>query len=193
LVTAPLYGRWHALVRRMSADPADRNWVNALNGDPRFRAPAGMGTLVIQKGQEEYMKLAWQQIGEILAVNRKIHFVQMAVKASQAAYEKHLAPLPDARALPVLSPVFSKVMGSPVTVSRLVRESRLTRAAMSGPMRKQLRPRGLLARRAFPQASRAAPAAEMLRQLNDGRISAAPPLALPPGPTLERATETVAA
>ncbi len=191
LVTAPLYGRWHALVERISAKPENRNWVNELNCDPRFRAPSGMGTLVIQKGQEDYMKLAWQQIGEILAVNRRIHFVQMAVKASQAAYEKHLAPLPNSRALPILAPVFSKVMGSPVTVSRLVRESRLTRAAMSGPMRKQLRPRGLLARRAFPETSRAAPAAEMLRQLNDGTISAAPPRPAPAGPTLERATESI--
>ena len=96
VVTAPLYGRWHALVERVSADPADRNWVNELNTDPRLRSPAGMGTRVIQQNQEEFMKLAWQQIGEILAANRKIHFVQMALKASQAAYEKHLAPLPDA-------------------------------------------------------------------------------------------------
>jgi hypothetical protein len=191
LITAPLYGRWHALVERISARPEDRNWVNELNDDPRFRAPAGMGTLVIQKGQEDYMKLAWQQIGEILAVNRKIHFVQMAMKASQAAYEKHLAPLPDTRALPILSPVFSKVLGSPRTVARLVRDSRLTRSAMSGPMRKQLRPRGLLARRAFSESSRAAPAGEMLRQINAGTISAAPPRPVALGPTLERATESV--
>ncbi len=192
VVTAPLYGRWHALVERVSADPADRNWVNELNTDPRLRSPAGMGTRVIQQNQEEFMKLAWQQIGEILAANRKVHFVQMALKASQAAYEKHLAPLPDHRAMPILAPVFRKVMGSPVTVHHLVRESRLTRSALGGAMRKQLRPRGLLARRAFPRATRASGAAALVRRINEGKISAAPPRAVPDGPTLERVADVLA-
>ncbi|HEV8117668.1 MAG TPA: hypothetical protein VGQ32_04040 [Thermoanaerobaculia bacterium] len=189
VVTAPLYGRWHALVDRINADPAQSNWVNELNSDPRFRAPAGMATRVIQEGQEEYMKLAWQQIGEILAANRKVAYVQMAVKASQAAYEKHLAPLPEERALPILAPVFRKVMGSPVTIQAQVSESLLTASALGGAMRKQLRPRGVLARRALPATGRAAGAAAMLRPMNEGLISAAPPRPLPEGATLERVIE----
>jgi hypothetical protein len=192
LVTAPLYGRWHALVNRISAQPQNRNWVNELNSDPRFRAAAGMGTLVIQKHQEEYMKLAWQQIGEILAANRKVHFVQMAMKANQAAFIRHFAPLAAGQALPVLAPVYRKVMGSPVTVHYLVQESRLTRATLSGPMRKALRPRGPIARRALPEDARASLMAETLGKLNDGTISAAPPRPPATGPTLERTTETVA-
>jgi hypothetical protein len=192
IVTAPLYGRWHALVERISADPADRNWVNALNSDPRFRAAAGMGTRIVQDNQEEFMKLAWQQIGEILAANRKVHFVQMALKASQAAWEKHLAALPQERALPILAPVFRKVMGSPVTIQRLVAESRLTRSAVGGAMRKQLRPRGLLAKRALPNAAGPSGAGAMLTPMNDGKISAAPPRPVPPGPTLERVSDAIA-
>src|SRR5204863_1096581 len=99
VVGVPLYGRWHALVERISVEPEHVSWVNELNSDPRFRSYAGMGTLVIQKNQEDYMKLAWQQIGEILAANRKVHFLQMALKASQAAFVKHVAPLEQARAL----------------------------------------------------------------------------------------------
>ena len=184
VVTAPLYGRWHALVERMSADPANRNWVNELNADPRWRAPAGMGTRVIQENQEDLMKLAWQQIGEILAANRKVAYIQMALKASQAAWEKHLAPLPRERALPILGPVFRKVMGSPVTIHHEIRESRLTGSALGGPMRKALRPRGLLARRALPAGERAG-AAAMLRPINEGRISPAPARPAPTGATLE--------
>jgi hypothetical protein len=187
VVSAPLYARWHALVQRISVDPSRRNWVNELNGDPRLRSVAGFGTSVIQRKQEEYMKLAWQQIGEILAVNRRIHFVQVSMQASQLAFQKHLAPLPDETALAVSSPVFRKVMASPTTVHALVEQSQLPRAAMSGAFRKQLRPRGALARRTFPgrEATRS-PLAEAVARLNAGAISAAPPRQLPEGPTLER-------
>ncbi len=71
LITPPLYGRWHAAVERLltAADgtslPNNRNWIHELNLDPRFRVPAGFGTRVIQKHQEEYMNVAWQQIGDV--------------------------------------------------------------------------------------------------------------------------------
>jgi hypothetical protein len=188
-VTAPLYGRWHAMVERISTAPENRTWVNELNGDPRFRAVAGMGTLVVQKNQEEYMRLAWQQVGDVLALNRKVHFVQMALQASHTCYLKHLVAMPDAKGLAVMSPVLAKVMGSPVTVRHLVQESRLTSATLSGAMRKQLRPRGRIARAAFPAELRRAAMQETIRQVNDGKISAAPPRRPPPGPTLERAVE----
>jgi len=187
VVTAPLYGRWHALVKRVSADPAQRNWVNELNVDPRRRAAAGFGTRVIQKYQEEYMRIAWQQVGDVLAANRRIHFVQYALQASQRAWERNVAPLDDARALALTAPLFAKVRGSPVTVRHIVEQSRLPRPAMSGAFRKQLRPRGAIARRAFAAAPerRRTGLAQAIAQLNAGTISAAPPRPAPKGPTLE--------
>jgi hypothetical protein len=187
VVTAPLYGRWHALVKRISADPAKRDWVNELNIDPRMRAVAGFGTRVIQKRQEEYMRLAWEQIGDVLAANRRIHFVQFALQASQRVWERHVVTLDDERALAMTAPVFARVMGSPTTVRTLVDESRLPRAAVSGAFRKQLRPRGLLARRSLAQAPdrRRRGVAQAVAQLNAGAISAAPPRVAPKGPTLE--------
>ncbi len=187
IVTAPLYGRWHALVQRISADPFKRNWVNELNVDPRYRSVAGFGTRVIQQNQEEYMKLAWAQIGEILAANRRIQLFQVSMQASQLAFQKNVVPLPDERALAISRPVFTKVMASPVTVHALVGASRLPEAAFTGAFRTQLRPRGALARRAFPGlAPFASPLTQAVAKLNDGTVSAAPPRPLPGGPTVER-------
>ena len=190
VVTAPLYGRWHALVERISADPAQRHWINELNVDPRWRAAAGFGTRVIQVHQEEYMKFAWKQIGEVLAANRRLYFVQFAMQASQRVFERSIATMPVERAFAVTAPVHRRVMGSPVTVQHLVNQSRLPRAAISGAFRKQMRPRGLAARRAFTRAGLAPREAisTVLRQLNDGTLSAAPPLPPPAGPTLEGST-----
>jgi hypothetical protein len=190
VVTAPLYGRWHALVQRISADPLQRNWVNELNADPRYRSVGGFGTRVIQQNQEEYMKLAWAQIGEILAANRRIQLFQVSMQASQLAFQKNLVPLPDERVLAISRPVFTKVMASPVTVHALVGASRLPDAALTGAFRKQLRPRGALARRAFPRLEPgASPLTHAVAKLNDGAVSAAPPRPAPGGPTVERFAE----
>jgi hypothetical protein len=191
IVSVPLYGRWHALVDRVRPFAEHRNWINELNTDPRYRAVAGMGTRVIQDNQESYMQLAWEQIGDILGMNRKISFLQMSVKASDALYAKSLVPLATEQALAVTASVMRKVLGSPVTVHRLVKESRLPRAALSGAMRKQLRPRGQLARRAFG-ADGTAPFRRMIAGLNEGTLTAAPPRPAPVGATYESTLTSVA-
>jgi hypothetical protein len=198
LISIPLYGRWHAMVDRAQAFPEHRNWINELNTDPRFRAVAGMGTKVIQENQESYMKLAWEQIGDVLGMNRKIAFLQVSVKASAALYAKSLVPLSTEHALAVTAPVMRKVMGSPVTVHTLVQGSRLPRAALSGAMRKQLRTRGQLARRAFaPRGTvpgeRVQPLAAMIAGLNAGTLTAAAPRPAPDGATYESTLRSVVA
>ena len=81
------------LVDRVRPFTEHQNWINELNTDPRYRAVAGMGTKVIQQNQESYMKLAWEQIGDVCRLNRKIAFLQVSVKASDALYAKNLIPL----------------------------------------------------------------------------------------------------
>jgi hypothetical protein len=77
LITAPLYGRWHALTKRLlkERDGSDMspndNWIHDLNLDPRWRVSAGFGTKVVQENQENYMSAAWEQIGEVLESNKK--------------------------------------------------------------------------------------------------------------------------
>ena len=189
LISAPLYGRWHALVDRVAPFTDQRNWINELNTDPRFRAVAGMGTKVIQQNQEDYMKLAWEQIGDVLSVNRKIVSLQMAVKASEALYIRNLITLPAEQALALTAPAMRKVMGSPVTVHALVGQSRLPRTALSGAMRKQLRPRGQLVKRALTGTQ---PVTETISRLNAGTISAAPPRPAPDGATYQSTLTAVA-
>jgi hypothetical protein len=191
VITIPMYGRWHAMIDRVQPFPEHRNWINELNTDPRYRAVAGMGTKVIQSNQESYMKLAWEQIGDIVGMNRKIAFLQVSVKASSALYTKSLVPLPIEQALALTAPVMRKVMGSPVTVHTLVQQSRLPRAALSGALRKQLRPRGQLSRRAF--GSGAQPLGRMIAGLNEGTLTAAPPRPAPDGATYESTLKTAAA
>ena len=77
LITSPLYGRWHALTQRLLLNsdgtpaPNNTNWVHRLNLDPRFRVPANFGADMVETNAEEYMNYAWEQIGDVLAANRK--------------------------------------------------------------------------------------------------------------------------
>lgn len=96
LITAPLYGRWHSLTRRLM-DPAsnfpDENWVHNLNLDPRHRVTAGFGTRVVQKNQESYMESAWQQVGDIIEANKRIRQAKLAEFAARRWYAKYLTPI----------------------------------------------------------------------------------------------------
>jgi hypothetical protein len=185
LISIPLYGRWHALVDRVQTYTDHRNWIDELNTDPRYRAVAGMATKVIQTNQEDYMRLAWQQIGDIVSMNRKIHLLQMSAKASEALYTKNLVSLSVESAFALIAPVLRKVMASPMTLHSLVRQSRLPHAALSGAMRKQLRPRGQLIRRAIGGPASVTSLREIVAKLNSGAITAAPPRPSPNGTTYE--------
>ena len=190
VVAPPLVGGWHALLDRV--DPGARPaWPHALNLDPRARAAGGLGARVARKHQERYMKLAWEQAGEILAANRKALHLRFAQAAAHKIFVKSVSPLPQASALGLTSPVHARVPGSPKTIRGLMSESRLPAASTTPAFRKFTRPRGPLARRALPAELRRGSPGRFAAAINDGRASAAP--APPPvsGPTLDRIADAV--
>jgi hypothetical protein len=209
LITAPLYGRWHSLTKRLlkDADGADLtpndNWVHELNLDPRWRSAAGFGTGVVQDNQEDYMAAAWEQVGEVLESNKKIKFAQLAKEASAYWYSTYIAPVtetkPDAW-LMLSAPVHARVMTTSsigmngvtterrMTVRSHIGRTRVPQAALSTGMRKQLRPRGPLVKRlAFTES---VTPLNIVTRINRGEVSAAPPRVSPPSLNgLEEAAE----
>jgi hypothetical protein len=192
LVTPPIYGCWHAQVEQVSAAPEVGGWVNTLNLDPRYRAAAGIGARVIRDNQEKYVRIAWEQIGDVITANHKIRMAQLATKAASAAYIKSFAPLPQDRAIVLAAPTFSKVLASPTTLGAMVKSSSVPRASLSPALRKHLRPRGVAARRFLPADERLNGVARMINGIGSGKISAAPPRPPVGGATLESITDTIA-
>jgi hypothetical protein len=192
LIAPPLYGGWHALVDRVDPTAMD-TWVNDLSLDPRSRAAAGLGARVIRARQEEYMKLAWEQVGEVLAANRRAAFFRFAMRAAEKSFDKSIAALPPERFLTLTAPVFKRVLGSPLTIHGLMSSSRLPIAALSPAFRKLTRPRGLVARRALPETLRAAATTSLAVAINDGVASAAPPPPPVAGPTFGDIADEVGA
>jgi hypothetical protein len=188
LITAPLYGRWHALTQRLLTNrdgtPAANadNWVHELNLDPRFRVAAGFGTDVVETNAESYMNAAWQQIGDVLAANQRIRRLQLAKEVSSRWYDRHLQPLAAAnaeRAFTLTAPVAKRVMVGGTTVAHAQRTSMVPPAYTSTALRRVLRPNARLMR-SLPFDATATPK-NLLARVDAGEVSAAPPKTVPAG------------
>ncbi len=197
LITAPLYARWHALTQRLLSErdgspvANDRNWVHNVNLDPRFRVAAGFGADVVEQNAEEYMNDAWQQVGDVLKANSLIRRLHLAAAVSSRWYDRHLTPLAAAqpeRTFALTAPVQSRVMASPTTIAHTRAASLVPPSLTSTAMRRVLRPQGRLMRR-LPFDASVTPA-NLLERVNAGEVSAAPPVAVPPGViTVEEVTK----
>jgi len=197
LITAPLYGRWHALTRRLLVDRAgnpvdpDDNWVHGLNLDPRHRLAAGFGTRVIQAGQERYMDAAWGQIGDVIEANRRIRFAQLAKLVAQGWWFGQLVPhattAPE-RLLRLTAsahrhvlladpavPTATQTSSGAANLRHRLAVSLAGTTLLSASMRRVTRP-GARLHRQLPAAS-----VDLLGRVDAGEVSPAPPKVTPPG------------
>ncbi|MDV6348024.1 hypothetical protein R2083_10915 [Nitrosomonas sp. Is35] len=197
LITPPIYGRWHALRNRVlkeadgSDAPNDQNWLHQLNLDPRWRSAAGFGTDVIIANQEEYMDAAWDQVGDVLEANRQIRLAQLAKITANSWYQKQVLPLQQIshdKVLFMTAPVQKRVISQGITVSHRIKQSPVTPALTSSPLRRMLRPNGRLQKlstfdeRIHPN--------NLITRVNDGIVTAAPPHEVPASlPTLDNLSQ----
>ena len=192
LVAPPIYGCWHAAINRVTIGSHDPGWIDGLNLDPRYRAAAGLGARVIRANQEKYMRIAWQQIGDVLTVNHKIRRAQLASKAAAAQYIEVLRDLAAGKYSGARGPNLQQGDGQSDRRSRaVVSASRLPRASLSPAFRKHMRPRGSPAKRLLARASRGTAISALMRGLNDAQLSSAPPRPQAGGATLEAANDAI--
>jgi len=176
VVSPPIYGEHHAI--RHTVDTSRGDWLDFLNRDPRQRVPAGFGTRVIQGGQEGYVARAWQQVQKVLEANKKIRLINWAMRVSQAIYVNFAQQLEPAQKIVFFGPLLSKVRGSPTTLAHQMSESTLPPAAVSGAMRRLLRPRGPVGRR-LGGADEDFSQAGLVEGMAGGELTAAPPKPVP--------------
>jgi hypothetical protein len=159
VITPPLYGRWHAMTSRLLTTRQGQslqnsaNWVHELNLDPRHRVAAGLGTRVVQEGQEDLMASAWTQVGDVVRANSRVRLMKAAQHTAyiwrRKALAVHAAAEP-ARALMLTAPVHSRIMmmtaDRPVTLRAKTASSAATAALFSPALRRIARPRARIAR-----------------------------------------------
>jgi hypothetical protein len=183
VVTVPFYGQNHARQHKTDKvlfNPARSGWYDDLNRDPRTRVPAGFGTSVIQKNQEKFMQKAWQQVQKVYEANRKIRQFQFIMQVSLRFTATVFARLGPAQLLAMSRPVHAKVLGSPTTIRQQLNESRLAGPVFSAAFRRLVRPAGKVAQR-LSLAGRRWQYSDLVRGINEGRLTAAPPREVPAG------------
>lgn len=91
IITPPTYGKMHKGILKLKANSND--WIHRVNLHPSNRAAAGLGVQVVQKHQEKFMEMAWEQIGEINEANQKIRESELMKRATKALAVKKVFKL----------------------------------------------------------------------------------------------------
>jgi hypothetical protein len=160
LVGPPIYGSRHAAQHKVEpGTAANRPWLAALNLDPRLRAVAGLGVLVVQDQQEQLMASAWQQLGQAGLERREIRQPAFATAVLGRVHTRLAALEPD-QLLAATAPLHARVriaspaaLGGGTTLHQQIVTSRTPTMVTSTAFRKAVRPHGPLARRPPAMAS----------------------------------------
>ena len=157
-VSPPIYGRWQATGPGVQgptplASGAAPGWFAELNTDPRRRVAAALGAQVVQQQQEQLVASAWEQAGQVDAVNQWLRQKQLGREVTRAVYNKRLAPLSSPALQQITAPVALVATAPPPPIDRqfagivprlttITGTSTLMDAVVSAPFRRLTRPLG---------------------------------------------------
>ena len=158
LLAPPIYGRWHAARNQVGIDGTVPTWLDDLNLDPRHRVTAGIGTQVIQEQQEQLMASAWEQLGEIERANQRLRQAQLSVAVNGSLHVRVFSRLSQDALLQVIAPAQARLAWPDataptvkMTLQQRIRVTAVPAQAVSSPLRRLARPRGVISRRIVTQ------------------------------------------
>jgi hypothetical protein len=147
LVGPPIYGRWYSGETQLG--PSTRPWVSALNTDPRNRAAASLGTLVVDEEQQALLASAWSQIEGLLQANGELKILQLGREAFTRVFSRHITSGTVDNILLVLEILQRFVLRQQkdITIHADTRQSVVRRDIFEPQWRRFSRPRGPIGRR----------------------------------------------
>lgn len=184
IVTPPMYGRWHAMVSNINIIGA--GWVHQLNIDPRNRAAAGLGATVVQQNQEEFMDIAWGQVGEILEANKKLRQAELAKEVSNSLFRKHIQNFSNEKLMAITEPAQKRITlgtgDNKRTVIKEIKNNAQPVAVESPSYRKLTRPGSTVVKRVTNQLGTATTNVlqeQVIKKVYDAQATAAVPKTVP--------------
>jgi len=131
IVVPPTYGQWHNGLRILNGN--SQNWIHKLNLHPSNRAAAGLGVQVVQKYQEKFMEIAWEQIGEINEANQKIRESELMKRTTKALAVKKVFKLDQFDLINAAGKSFEMLkFDDSGTIKKLLKSSTVPTAVKSG-------------------------------------------------------------
>jgi hypothetical protein len=180
----PLYGRWLAATDTLSTDPAAvPPWFHQLNGDPRARVAAGLGTAIVQAEQQQLLAGAWAQVAGIRAANETLRLTQLARELALRLYTRHVTALGAPDLLTLSAPLHGRVRAGSGTLLAQLAASAVAPGALAPAWRRLARPLGTLAvRQGQPASTAVAGRPDAVARMNNGSLPIVPPPPAPPAP-----------
>lgn len=130
IITPPIYGKWHAFTDKLTNKS---DWVHQLNLHPSHRAAAGLGTRVIQEHQEEFMEMAWNQVGPINEANQRIIENEAVSRSAERLFRKNLKKMSQLALMNTLGNAMEVLkVGNQLTAKKRLKDSRVPTAFRSG-------------------------------------------------------------
>ena len=114
----PVYDGAH--IRRTTVADEDDEWFREINLDPRSRVAAGLGAEVMRKFQEDVMEAAWQQVGDVLAMEAALSRARLSLEVALRFQVRHLEPLPLGRLLQLTAPLAERTLMGAATLPTVV-------------------------------------------------------------------------
>jgi hypothetical protein len=154
VVTIPFYGFHHAKTSEDTTPdfmPELMGWPHTINRDPRNRAAAGLGTLVVQQQQEKLMQSAWAQLPHVNEINRRIKQLQLIMQVNerllQSTFEKQSAEA--GKMLAMVQPAAARIKGTAETVTayQTITQSKIPNGTVSSAFRRLSRPNGSISKK----------------------------------------------
>jgi hypothetical protein len=143
VVGPPTYGSWYT--GKASVKPP--GWLHDLNLDPRRRAIAALGVLVVHNQQEQLMASAWDQLAGIQDGNQALRHAQLAREVSTATHANRFADREPGLMLQATQPVHARVPVIRTTFADEITRSSLSDSVLTAAFRRLTRSQGPLARR----------------------------------------------
>src|SRR6185369_3750050 len=164
ILAPPIYGCWQAARHLVNIKPTPAqplNWLDELNLDPRHRGAAAIGTQVVQVEQEQLMASAWEQLGDLTAINQLRRQAQLGRAVNVVYHNKHFSRFSEETLLKVMAPAQSRVVVGSLTsgdkralLSQKIVQSGIPVQASSAPLRRFTSTRGVVNTRFKPAVAR---------------------------------------
>lgn len=188
VISAPLYGRWHAMKDRLIGDPRHdettdvltNDWFTTVNTDPRFRVFASAGAEAVKKNQEYFMDICWKQVDKIIEANKKLKQLKLAQQASKSIYTRSILTQSDEGTIVLTNTVHDRVNTGTQTVYADAKESKIPNSVLTGTFRKLTRENGFFASN-LNNATLNFSTSDIVADFNNAVVQVAPPYTAPTG------------
>lgn len=139
-IAPPIYGEWHLNRHSVQDAPGNPEWLRELNLDPRARAAAGLGAEVVRANQEDFMQVAWEQVGDVIKANELLNRARFAIDVHRRTYERHYLKQSQDRLVQMTAPLHARTPLAQKTVRAQITRTSLPNASADPALRRLASP-----------------------------------------------------